>query len=102
MRRSMTRGFPSGSRSVDGGGWRNAARIRMRPSWSMHVSAVVGSLTAGEIAFKAMSTICKMPNSTSCCIVRAGPMSKDLHAGGVQRVRHPVREARPRERACPP
>jgi hypothetical protein len=48
----------------------------MRPSWSMHVSAVVGSLTAGEIAFKAMSTICKIPSSTSCCMVRAGPMSK--------------------------
>ncbi len=27
----------------------------------MHVSAVVGSLTAGEIALKAMSTICKDP-----------------------------------------
>ena len=41
----------------------------------MQLIAVVGSLTAGEIALSAMSTIWMMPNSTSCCIVRVGPMS---------------------------
>src|ERR1035438_8224179 len=38
--------------------------------------AVLGSFTAGEMAFKAMSTICSTPNSTSCCKVRDGPRSK--------------------------
>ena len=41
----------------------------------MQLIAVVGSLTAGEIARRAMSTIWIIPNSTSCCIVRVGPMS---------------------------
>src|ERR1039458_1410261 len=37
--------------------------------------AVEGSLTAGEIAFNAISTICRTPNSTSCCNVLVGPKS---------------------------
>src|ERR1019366_1208683 len=41
----------------------------------MQLMAVVGSLTAGEIAFNATSTICRTPNSTSCCNVRVGPKS---------------------------
>jgi hypothetical protein len=34
-----------------------------------------GSLTAGEIAFNATSTICRTPNSTSGCNVLVGPKS---------------------------
>ena len=41
----------------------------------MQLMAVLGSFTAGEIARSAISTIWMMPNSTSCCIVRVGPMS---------------------------
>ena len=47
----------------------------MLVSWSMQLMAVLGSLTAGEIAFNAMSTSCIRPNSTSCSMVRMGPMS---------------------------
>ena len=42
----------------------------------MQVIAVLGSLTAGEMALSAMSTIWMTPNSTSCCSVRVGPISK--------------------------
>ena len=47
----------------------------MRLNWSTHPIAVVGSFTAGEIALSAMSTICRTPNSMSCCNVREGPKS---------------------------
>src|SRR5271165_4951460 len=45
--------------------------------------AVVGSLTAGEIAFNATSTICRTPNSTSCCNVLVGPQSKAASSSAV-------------------
>ena len=45
--------------------------------------AVVGSLTAGEIARNAISTICKTPNSTSCCNVLVGPMSMAARSSSV-------------------
>ena len=61
--------------TIDGGSSRDAKRIRMRLNWSTQFTPVLGSFTAGEIAFSAISTICKTPNSTSCCSVRVGPSS---------------------------
>src|ERR1019366_2945597 len=49
----------------------------------MQVMAVVGSLTAGEIAFNAISTICRTPNSASCCNVRVGPKSNAVSSSAV-------------------
>ena len=37
--------------------------------------AVLGSLTAGDIAFNAISTICSTRNSTSCCMARIDPIT---------------------------
>jgi hypothetical protein len=51
----------------DSGGTRLTQRIRTRVSWSMQLIAVLGSLTAGEMARSAISTIWMTPNSTSCC-----------------------------------
>ena len=71
----LTRTTPGGSENSGSTGSREAKRIMMRLNWSMQLIALVGSLTAGEIARKAMSTICSAPNSTSCCKVLEGPMS---------------------------
>src|SRR5208282_6416382 len=79
----LTRATPGGSQSSDEGGSREAKRIKMRLSWSTQVIAVLGSLTAGEMALSAMSTICKTPNSTSCCKVREGPKSNALRSSVV-------------------
>ena len=48
----------------------------MRLNGSTQLMTVVGSLTAGEIAFNETSTICRTPNSTSYCNVLVGPKSK--------------------------
>jgi len=48
---------PGGSYSMDSGGSRDAKRIRMRLQLITQLMAVLGSFTAGEMAFKAMSTI---------------------------------------------
>ena len=37
--------------------------------------AVVVSFTPGESAFRAMSTICWMPNATSCALLRCAPIA---------------------------
>jgi hypothetical protein len=72
----------------------------------MQLIAVLGSLTAGEIAFNAISTICRTPNSTSCCIVRIGPMTNadriSLLSSAVRRLlRETVKRGAPSGAKCP-
>ena len=67
--------MPGGSYSKGAGVSRDAKRIRIRLNWSTQLTPVVGSFTAGEIALRAISTICKTPNSTSCSKVLDGPRS---------------------------
>ena len=45
----------------------------MSPRWSRTCTAVVGSLTAGDSALIAMSTITRIANAGSCSIVRSTP-----------------------------
>jgi hypothetical protein len=59
----------------------DAAQIRR--NGSTQLMTVVGSLTAGEIAFNATSTICRTPNSTSCCNVLVGPKSNTAISSAV-------------------
>ena len=60
----------------------------MSPRWLRTCTAVVGSLTAGESALIAMSTITRIANAGSCSIVRSTPSTiidrRRLSADGVQ------------------
>ena len=71
----LARTMPGGSYSRGAGASREAKWIRIRLNWSTQLTPVLGSFTAGEIALRAMSTICNTPNSTSCCKVLEGPRS---------------------------
>ena len=66
----------------------------------MQLIAVVGSLTAGEIARSAMSTIWMIPNSMSCCIVRGGTDVDRGQQPGFALRRHPARVDDPKQRSA--
>ena len=51
---------------------------------------MLGSLTAGEMAFSAMSTICKIPNSMSCSKVLDGPRSTVSSNSAMASRRQPI------------
>src|SRR5665811_442169 len=52
------------------------AAFDIGPARTMQQDVEFGIIQIVDIALRAMSTIWIMPNSTSCCMVRAGPMSK--------------------------
>jgi hypothetical protein len=70
-RRTTTRTFPSSSHTVCGPRGREATARVIAARCPSACTAVVGSLTPGESALAAMSTICRKPKATSYWGVRS-------------------------------
>lgn len=66
--------LPARSRRTSSGSARDASTDSTAERWCTTWIAVYGSLSAGDSARSAISTICRNPKRMSCCRVRSNPM----------------------------
>ncbi|CFS43270.1 Uncharacterised protein [Mycobacterium tuberculosis] len=71
---SQKRSSPARSRRTSSGSARDASTDSTAERWCTTWIAVYGSLSAGDSARSAISTICRNPKRMSCCRVRSNPM----------------------------